>query len=293
MTGLASSLRSGVVDLSGLLKEAIRERAAVAPLPWGGQGLTLSIVTVADLARRFGMPGYAVETTALELDIFPTRYLRNGQSIPAASQTKLLQSTIAQIGLGGLGGTLLEQFLRLGIGNIRAADGDTFEETNLNRQALAATTTMNRSKATAALDRAGELNPSVHMEATDRFLDSEDFPTFLQGCDLAVDALGGLASRLSLQQAAKNANIPMITGALAGWTGYVSVVMPGAPGPADFMGQDNGAEESLGCPAPTVTAMASIMASETVKLLTGVSSNLTGKLLIIDLLTPSFDLVTL
>ncbi len=108
-----------------------------------------------------------------------------------------------------------------------------------------------------------------------------------------MDALGGLTSRLALQRAASDANIPLVTGALAGWTGYIAVVMPGESGPADFMGQNDAAEEQLGCPAPSVAFMASVMATETIRLLIDASSSLAGKILIIDLQTLSFDTMKL
>ena len=227
------------------------------------------------------------------MGIFPTRYLRNMQSVSAQDQIRLLGGSIAQVGLGGLGGTLLDLFLRAGVGRIRVADGDNFEESNLNRQALADLESLSRSKAGATHGKAKTVNPSVDLEVWDEFLDSATFPAFLDGCALAVDGLGGLSSRLALQEAASEANIPMVTGALAGWTGYVSVVLPGATGPAEIMGLDNGAEERLGCPAPTVTLMASIMASEAMKLLTGAPSSLSGKMLVIDMQSLTFDTMEL
>lgn len=118
------------------LPAAIRESAINSPLPWGGDGLVLSTGTVAELATRFQSPGHEIEAAALESGIHPTRYLRNGRTLSPEAQIKLLRSSVAQVGLGGLGGTLLELFLRSGIGTIRAADGDVFEDSNLNRQAL-------------------------------------------------------------------------------------------------------------------------------------------------------------
>jgi molybdopterin/thiamine biosynthesis adenylyltransferase len=248
---------------------------------------------VAKIAEENRLAGHKIEAAALKMDVFPSRYLRNMQSISARDQIRLLTGSIAQVGLGGLGGTLLDLFLRAGIGRIRVADGDNFEETNLNRQALADLETLSRSKADATRGKAETVNPSVELEIRDEFLDPTTFFSFVEGCALAVDALGGLSSRLALQQAASEANIPLVTGALAGWTGYVSVVLPGATGPAEIMGHDNGAEEQMGCPAPAVTLLASIMASETMKLLAGTPSPLSGKMLIADLRSLTFDTMEL
>jgi len=273
--------------------EDILAAAVPAALPSGGQGRIIGLAAVSAISAQYGLPGHIVEMEALRRGVHPTRYLRNHQSITAEQQANLLGSTLAQVGLGGLGGTLLEIFLRTGIGTIRAADGDTFEESNLNRQALSAPGLIGVSKAEAARRRGADLNPSVSLESRNDFLDADTLPDFLQGADIAIDALGGLMMRPTLQAAAAKAGIPLVTGALAGWTGYVSVVMPGDPGPADIMGTDNGAEEKLGCPAPAVTFFASLMANEAIKVLTGSAPVSQPSMIVVDLMTPSFDRILL
>ena len=275
------------------LAEAIAARAVRSLLPMGREGDTITLAAVADIARSHNVPGCRVEAEALKQGIHPTRYLRNLETITATDQISLLESSIAQVGLGGLGGGLLEMFLRAGVGHIRTADGDVFEESNLNRQALSTPDTLGIPKAEAALTRARHINPSAEVCARNEFLTPQTLPEFLTGTQLAIDALGGLTTRLALQQAAARADIPLVTGALAGWTGYVSVVLPGQTGPADIMGRDNAAEEKLGCPAPAVTFMASLMAAEAVKLLSGKPSSLAGTMLVIDLDTLTFDKIGL
>lgn len=275
------------------LADAIRRRAATTALPSGGEGATISLTDVAALSHDLQLPGHAIEAEALRLGTFPLRYLRNQQIITPDQQVGLLTSTIAQVGLGGLGGTLFELFLRTGIGTIRGADGDTFEESNLNRQALSTPEKLNIAKAEAAKQRASEINPSITIETKNEFLTEATLPDFVEGADLVIDALGGLDTRPALQKAAADAGIPLVTGALAGWTGYVSVVLPGQCGPADIMGTDNGAEEKLGCPAPAVSFFASLMATEAIKILTNQPTSLTSSMLIVDLQTLSFETVQL
>lgn len=279
--------------MSQLLAKAIRSHAVPTALPKGGDGHTIGIAAIADIAKNHDLPGHLVEAEALRNEVIPTRYLRSMDSITAADQIRLLESSIAQVGLGGLGGSLLEMFLRTGIGQIRAADGDHFEESNLNRQALSSPEMLNKPKADAAIARATAINPSVSLDARNEFLTRESLPSFIEGTNLVIDALGGLDTRLALQQAASEANIPMVTGALAGWTGYIGVVLPDHAGPADIMGHDNGAEEQLGCPAPAVNFFASLMATEAIKLLSGTTSLLAGAMLIIDLQTLTFERISL
>ncbi len=275
------------------LQETIRNHATRTPLATGHESDSLSIAAIAAIADQFDIPGHLVEAEALKLNVYPSRYRRNMNEISRSDQISLLESSIVQVGLGGLGGSLLEIFLRTGIGRIRAADGDSFEESNLNRQALSSPNNIGVRKAQAAKARAHEINSSVELTVWDTFLDEKSLPDFLDNHSVAIDALGGLTMRRTLQQAAANAGIPLVTGALAGWTGYVGVVMPGQTGPADIMGQNNAAEEKLGCPAAAVTCLASIMATETIKILTGTPSSLVGKIFIIDLKSLNFETIAL
>jgi molybdopterin/thiamine biosynthesis adenylyltransferase len=73
----------------------------------------------------------------------------------------------------------------------------------------------------------------------------------------------------------------------------VAVVEPGAIGPASLMGVDDAAETLLGCPAPVVSVVASMMAREVVRLLVSKHSPLSGRMLIIDLESISFETVSL
>ena len=88
--------------------------------------------------------------TPAALDAIPERYWRNARFLSRTDQEKLLQAHVVIIGLGGLGGTVLEELLRLGIGTITGVDMDVFELSNLNRQLLATEENIGLHKAEAA-----------------------------------------------------------------------------------------------------------------------------------------------
>ena len=275
------------------VQSSVVDAARTAPLPGGGEGRVLDDAAVASIARNFNVRGHAVESAALAEGIRPVRYLRNGAVISVEQQRFLLDASIALVGLGGLGGHVLDMSLRLGVGVIDAVDGDHFEPTNLNRQLLSNQQTLNMDKAQAARTHAENVNPSVAFTAEPIFLHGDGFIPLLEGKTLVVDALGGLDDRLSLRQAAQKVGIPIVSGALAGWTGYVATTYPGDPSPSDFMGDDNGAEEKLGCPAPAVSLVASLMASHITDILTRRSEPSGSSMLLVDLLHNSFEPVTL
>ena len=262
-------------------------------LPAGGTGGVLPLAAEAWLAQDLGISRREVQMAALLQGVMPRRYLRNQGNLSVEDQLRLLASRAAQVGLGGLGGHVLEILARMGVGCIRAADADVFEEHNLNRQLLATQATLGMPKAEAAVLRVHDMNPAVTVEALQDYLIEETLPKFLDGAQLALDCLGGLASRLALQRAAAAANIPLVTGAMAGLTGYVAVVRPGQPGPAEFLGQGSSAEDTLGTPAQSVALVASLMAAEAVRLLTGQLSPLAGGMLLIDLAEMRFEKVSL
>ena len=82
------------------------------------------------------------------------RYSRNIPAISPEEQAALKDKKVLVLGCGGLGGYIIENLLRMGVGAITAVDGDSFDESNLNRQLLAAEKTLGINKAIAAAQRA-------------------------------------------------------------------------------------------------------------------------------------------
>ena len=275
------------------LTRAIDAAARELPYPDGRPGRFLDLEAVAGLAGRFGLPPRHVEIAALGACVCPLRYARNLRAFSMAEQARLLSSRAALIGLGGLGGGLLENLARSGVGIVRGADGDIFEETNLNRQLLSCQDSLGSPKAVAAAARAAAVNSSVEFTAQAGFLDEAGMFELLAGADVAVDALGGLADRPALASAARSRGVPLVTGAVAGYTAIIATVRPGDPSPLElFGGSGPSAEEVLGCPSPSVMAAAALMAAEAVRLLAGRQPALAGKALIADFETMRFDTVS-
>ncbi len=284
----------------GLLEDALKLGSQERDFP-GGLRQVLDGPGVANVAEQTGLSLRQVEIAALREGIIPEHYLRNFDAYTFSEQIRLLESSVFLVGLGGLGGFLLEIMGRAGVGFITALDGDLFEAHNLNRQFLSTMDFVGRPKAEAATKRMVAINPSVNFKAYNQYLEVEsngsvsDFELrrALKRADLVVDALGGLKDRLGLQNAAARAEITMITAALAGNTGWVATVLPGHPGPADFLGTGNADEDLLGTPAPAVALAASIQAAEILRILRGHPPALAGKMLLFDLDANTFETVTL
>ena len=155
------------------------------------------------------------------------RYIRNLGALTEQECAQLRTKTVFVAGCGGLGGYLIEMLLRLGVGAIRAADGDVFEASNLNRQLLSSTRNLGRSKAAAAANRAAEVNPDVRFTAIPAFLTEENAAELIRGCDAVLDALDNIGARRILARSCAEEGIPMIHGAICGWSAQAAVILPG------------------------------------------------------------------
>ena len=155
------------------------------------------------------------------------RYARNLPALTEEECAILRSKRVLVVGCGGLGGHIIDQLARIGIGGIRAVDGDVFEETNLNRQLLSEVPLLGTGKAKAAADRVHRVNPDVTTESVGVFLTEENAAELLSGCDAVLDALDNIESRKILAAACAEKNLPYIYGAISGWVAQAALSMPG------------------------------------------------------------------
>ena len=154
------------------------------------------------------------------------RYIRNIPALSEADCTLLLSKKIAVIGCGGLGGYLIEQIARIGVGELVIVDGDNFDVSNLNRQLLSNPNTIGESKAHTAAQRIQHINPDIKVHVYPDMLTAENADILISGCDAVLDGLDNIASRKILKQACKKASIPYIFGAISGWVSQAAISMP-------------------------------------------------------------------
>ena len=217
------------------------------------------------------------------------RYIRNLGALSEAECARLREKTVLVAGCGGLGGYLIEMLLRLGVGEIRAADGDRFEASNLNRQLLSAPGLLGRGKAEVAAERAAAVNPDVRFVAVPEFVTEKNVGQLVRGCDAVLDALDNIASRRMLAQACSDAGVPLIHGAICGWSAQAAVVMPG-DGMMERIYPEGAALSSKASLSFTPPFCAALQTALCVRLLTGREIE-TGKLYVADLLDMEMESV--
>ena len=217
------------------------------------------------------------------------RYERNIPALTEEECALLRQKRVLVVGCGGLGGHLIDQLTRIGVGAIRAVDGDVFEPSNLNRQLLSKVSLLGISKARTAAEHIRLVNPDVEAEAVEAFMTKANVQELLRDCDAVLDGLDNPESRKLLAAACASANIPYIYGAISGWVAQAAISMPG-----DNLMELLYPEETVICDKSvlsfTPALCASLQTSLCVRLLVGRPVN-TGTIYYFDLLNQEFEII--
>jgi adenylyltransferase/sulfurtransferase len=201
-------------------------------------------------------------------------------------QKKLLNATIAIVGMGGLGCPAAQSLITAGIGKLILIDGDIVELSNLHRQPLYGADDLNRLKVEVAKERLEQLNNKAVIVPIDKYFNEENGMSFIQDANVIIDATDNIQARQLIDRFSKGANIPMVYGGLFRYEGQVAVLnVNGSSGycelfPEPPSGGDTCADAGVLGMLPGI--IGNIQALETVKLIVGITPNLVGKLLVYD-----------
>lgn len=207
----------------------------------------------------------------------------------AAGQRRLGAARVLVIGAGGLGCTVIPALAGAGVGTIGVVDDDRVETSNLHRQAM-------------HLGRVGEAKADSAAATIEGFgvravpirerLTSANALALFEGYDLVIDGSDNFPTRYLASDAAELTGIPLVWGAVSqyggqagiGWagTGYRDL-FPVAPPPGSVPSCEAG-----GVLPTTVAVIGAIMATEAIKLLTGVGEPLIARVTIYDALSGAF-----
>lgn len=156
------------------------------------------------------------------------RHSRNIPALSAEDMDRLAGSRVLVAGCGGLGGNVTESLARIGIGSLTLADGDSFVESNLNRQILCTPEDIGRNKADKAAEHVRQIDPAISVKAVCEYLTKENAPALMADADIMIDCLDSVEARLMLEDAASEAGLFMVHGAIKGWDFQVMLVPPGS-----------------------------------------------------------------
>lgn len=125
---------------------------------------------------------------------------------------KIAMTKVLLIGVGGVGGFVLEALIRSGFRNITIIDGDVIDASNLNRQIIALQDNLTKSKVLEAKKRAYSINPNINLEAINNFLTKDNLEEYVnKDYDYIIDACDDIDIKVGLIKLAQENNIKIIT----------------------------------------------------------------------------------
>ncbi len=116
-------------------------------------------------------------------------WLGNTEKEQRDRQIKLRDSVIGIAGCGGIGGSVAERLIRLGVRNLKLADPDTFELSNINRQLGATVGNIGRNKAMVVAEIIHDITRTANIEVYSEGITSKNADEFVKGCDYVMDKI--------------------------------------------------------------------------------------------------------
>ncbi|MBO0612390.1 MAG: molybdopterin-synthase adenylyltransferase MoeB [Pseudomonadota bacterium] len=208
--------------------------------------------------------------------------------IDIAGQEKLSAARVLIMGVGGLGSPVAMYLATSGVGTLVLCDPDVVDLTNLQRQIIHDTPKVGQLKVASAAETLRRLNPDITVETLPRKLDETALLSQMQRADVVVDCTDNLESRLLINRVAVAARKPLVSAAAIRWEGQISVFQPYLgenPCYHCFYGKVGGIAQTCsenGVVGPLLGILGSMQALEVVKLLVGVGTTLTGRVLLFD-----------
>ena len=204
-------------------------------------------------------------------------------------QEKLLASHALIIGAGGLGSPVALYLASAGVGKITLVDHDDVDLTNLQRQILHTSSRVGQPKALSGKTTLHEINPGIEVIALCERADAARLAELVASADVVLDCTDNFSTRHAINLACVNARVPLVSGAAIRMDGQIAVFDPRtteSPCYACLFPPDQQFEEvqcsTMGVFAPLVGIIGTMQAAEALKLLMGIGTTLSGRLLLLD-----------
>lgn len=215
-------------------------------------------------------------------------------------QQRLAAAKVLVIGAGGLGSPALLYLAAAGVGTLGVVDDDVVETSNLHRQVVHGTASVGRAKVDSAAAAVAALNLDVVVVRHRLRLDERNATALVRGYDLVLDGSDNFPTRYLVDDACAAAGVPLVWGCVLGFAAQVAVFWDAAPGggmrlrdvfPAPPAPGEVPSCEEAGVVGAVCGQAGTVMATEAVKLITGIGEPLLGRLLVMDLLRARWDVL--
>lgn len=208
-------------------------------------------------------------------------------------QSKLDESTVGIMGVGGLGSPAATYLAGAGVGKLILADPQTPDVTNLNRQILHWQEDVgSASKVASAAWKLRRFNPSVEVEAHAVEVTADNIAGVFRGADVILDCLDSFPPRFVLNDHALRSSTPLVHAAVEGMHGQVTVIEKGRTPCLRCLFPRAPAKRTLfPILGPTAGVFGCLQAAEAIKLITGIGRPLCSQLLVGDLEHNSWETI--
>ena len=144
--------------------------------------------------------------------LLPKKFERLKYLIGEENVESLADKCVLVIGLGGVGGYSVESLVRSGIGHLIIVDGDVVDETNLNRQIIATSSVIGKSKVDLFYSRIKDINPDCVVTQINKFINKDNIDElFCYDIDYLIDACDSLDTKFLIIKNCLEKNIPFIS----------------------------------------------------------------------------------
>ncbi len=211
-----------------------------------------------------------------------------------AGQEKLKQASVLCVGAGGLGSPLAMYLAAAGVGRIGIVDFDVVDISNLQRQIIHGQSSLGQRKVVSAAKRIKDINPHVEVTIHEIALSSANAREIIRGYDAVADGSDNFPTRYLVNDACVLEGKPNIYASIFRFDGQASLFgMPGGPcyrclypEPPPPGAVPSCAEGGVLGVLPGIVGC--FQALETIKVLTGIGENLSGRLVVFDALGMKF-----
>ncbi|ACV26643.1 HesA/MoeB/ThiF family protein [Kangiella koreensis] len=213
--------------------------------------------------------------------------------VDEVGQSKLKESTVLIVGMGGLGSPVAMYLAAAGVGNLILSDHDAVEQSNLQRQIVHSLESIGDPKVSSAKTTLENLNPWIKITTIEQHLDGKVLDDAVANANLVVDCSDNYATRFALNESCVQHSKTLVSGTAIRFKGQVAVFNQ-TPGSACYhclyqadQFNDESCEDQ-GILAPVVGVIGSLQATEVLKTLMGIGKTLDSRLLVYDGLNASF-----
>jgi len=217
------------------------------------------------------------------------RYERQISIFGEEGQGKLKKAKVFIAGAGGLGCSISAYLTVAGVGRLRVVDNDVVALENLNRQILHWDSDIGKKKLESAAAKLKRMNSNVEVEVISETITEGNIDDLVGDFDMIVDAMDNFAARYVLNKAALVRKIPFFHGAVHGFYGQATTIIPGKTACLRCIFPE--------APPPTIPPVVGvtpgiigcIQATEVLKYVLGIGSLLENRLLMWDGLNGEMD----